>query len=98
MSDTVLEMAQAERDAINRDRIRLMEKVAELEKEKKQLMSDLITAVTKGGVCVGCVHLMAVEDVTCDCECDECKDKCPCHSCDAGGNYKWRGVCEANSQ
>ena len=51
MSDTVLEMAQAERDAINRDRIRLMERVAELEKENEKLRAALDN---DGFRCDGC--------------------------------------------
>lgn len=51
MSDTVLEMARAERDAINVDRIRLIERVAELEKENEKLRAALDN---DGFRCDGC--------------------------------------------
>lgn len=93
MSNTVLEMAQEERDAINSDRIRLMERVAELEKENKALLHDLRLADRID--CDFCKH----QNGPCTHEdCHKCSAPCPCGSCRKNSNYVWRGVCEANSK
>lgn len=55
------------------------------------LLSDLQLANNTDG-CATCAH-NGVECVSDNCDCDSCKEPCPCKLCCTGGdNWEWRGV------
>ena len=72
-------------------------RVAKLEREKAALLEHLRSAAEHGGVCIGCKHALEGPEVMQYCEnidfdCENCEDKCPCHSCEKACNYEWVGV------
>lgn len=72
----------------------------ELEEAKRQLnaaLGELKHAAWKSEVCCGCKHYgVPVEDspacAECDCECSQCKNPCPCASCEEASNWEWKGA------
>ena len=79
-----LEMAKAERDAINKDRIDLAIRLAQAERER----DEAIEALDNIRHCDCCKHYAKNGGEE------------PCWSCDMlrKTNYEWRGVCEDNSK
>ena len=72
-------------------------KIEQLDKEKAALLEHLRSAAEHGGVCIGCKHALEGPEVMQYCEntdfdCENCEDKCPCHSCEKDCNYEWVGV------
>ena len=72
-------------------------RVAKLETEINALLEHLRSAAEHGGVCIGCKYALEGPEVMQYCEnidfdCENCEDKCPCHSCEKACNYEWVGV------
>lgn len=72
-------------------------RVAQLEAEKAALLEHLRSAAEHGGVCIGCKHADEGVEVMEHCQnidfdCENCEDKCSCHSCEKASNFEWRGV------
>lgn len=72
-------------------------RVAKLEAEKAAMLEHLRSAAEQGGVCIGCKYAVEGVEVMEHCQdidfdCENCKDKCPCHNCEKACNYEWRGI------
>lgn len=75
-------------------------RLAQVEREREALMDDLQEAAKAGSVCTGCAYDV---DFGRPCEiayfdCKQCKEPCPCQTCQANSQYKWRGVCEEDTK
>lgn len=68
----------------------LNEKLVKVTEERDSAVEDMRHMLDN---CKACVHEHdAPED--CDCECVECKKKCPCGACIEGSKFEWRGARE----
>lgn len=79
---TTLELARSERDAINKDRIDLMTRLSQAERERDAAAADLKLV----GCCGTCINNEG-----------GCTTECYIVSGTLTG-WQWRGVCEENSQ
>ena len=74
----------------------MMDELAEAKRQLNAALGELKNAAWHSEVCCGCKHYgVPVEDspacAECDCECSECKNPCPCASCEEASNWEWKG-------
>lgn len=76
---------------------RLADELAEAKRQLNAALGELKNAAWHSEVCCGCKHYgVPVEDspacAECDCECSQCKNPCPCASCEEASNWEWKGA------
>lgn len=80
----------AEYIAVCRERDELKKELDKVTKALDAAVKDMKCMLDN---CKACIHEHdAPED--CDCECVECKKKCPCGACIEGSKFEWRGARE----
>lgn len=75
----------------------MMDELAEAKRQLNAALGELKNAAWQSEVCCGCKHYgVPVEDspacAECDCECSQCKNPCPCASCEEASNWEWKGA------
>lgn len=75
----------------------MMDELAEAKRQLNAALGELKNAARHSEVCCGCKHYgVSVEDspacAECDCECSQCKNPCPCTSCEEASNWEWKGA------
>lgn len=80
------ECATRESELCGRCRLTLAEKAYKgLHEDAKRNYLDL---------CAICAHSQEANEKQCDLECLYCKDKCTCHACRNGSEWRWQGECQ----
>lgn len=83
-------------DSAMREKGQLHETIDQLKAQLEAALGELKRAAGENAVCIGCKHYgVPIEDspacTECDCECEQCKDPCPCASCERASNWEWDG-------
>lgn len=83
-------------DSAMREKVQLHETIDQLKVQLEAALGELKRAAGENAVCIGCKHYgVPIEDspacTECDCECEKCKNPCPCASCERASNWEWNG-------
>lgn len=75
----------------------LKDELAEANEKLERVIQSMREAAAADGTCGGCKHLpVAIEDspacMEADCECQNCKDPCPCKGCEGASHWEWEGA------
>lgn len=73
---------------------RMLHDLAEARQQLNRAIECMKKSAAEEEVCTGCKHFpVAVEDspacLEADCECENCKDPCPCKGCNMASNWEW---------